>query len=52
MRAKLANLNNCAVLFLSRADANLCWYIIFYYFSNQLDCLRELYKTYDTNKTL
>ena len=28
MRAKLANLNNCAESFLSRADANLCWYYI------------------------
>ena len=26
MRAKLANLNHCAVPFLSRAVANLCWY--------------------------
>ena len=26
MRAKIANLNHCAVLFLSRAAANLCWY--------------------------
>ena len=26
MRAKLANLNDCAVPFLSRAGANLCWY--------------------------
>ena len=26
MRAKLANLNDCAVPFLSRAAANLCWY--------------------------
>ena len=26
MRAKLANLNHCAVPFLSRAAANLCWY--------------------------
>ena len=26
MRAKLANLNDCAVLFLNRADANMRWY--------------------------
>ena len=26
MSAKLANLNHCAVSFLSRADSNLCWY--------------------------
>ena len=26
MRAKLANLNHCAVPFLSRADANLYWF--------------------------
>ena len=26
MRAELANLNHCAVPFLSRAIANLCWY--------------------------
>ena len=26
MRAKLANLNNCAVLSLSRAATSLCWY--------------------------
>ena len=26
MRAELANLNHCAVLFLSRAAANFCWY--------------------------
>ena len=26
MRAQLANLNNCAVLFLNRAAVNLCWY--------------------------
>ena len=26
MRAELANLNYCAVPFLSRAVANLCWY--------------------------
>ena len=26
MRAKLANPNHCAVPFLSRAGANLCWY--------------------------
>ena len=26
MRAELANLNNCAVPFLSRAAANLCWH--------------------------
>ena len=25
MRVELANLNHCAVLFLSRADDNLCW---------------------------
>ena len=28
MRARLANLNNCAVHFLSRAATNLCWYYI------------------------
>ena len=26
MRAKLANLNDCAVPFLSRASVNMCWY--------------------------
>ena len=26
MRAKLDNLNHCAVAFLSRAVANVCWY--------------------------
>ena len=26
MRAKLANINDCAVPFLSRADVNLSWY--------------------------
>ena len=26
MPAELANLNHCAVLFLSRAATNLCWY--------------------------
>ena len=26
MRADLASLNHCAVPFLSRAGANLCWY--------------------------
>ena len=26
MRAKLANLNHCAVSLLSRAAVNLCWY--------------------------
>ena len=26
MRAKLANLNDCAVPFLSRVAVNLCWY--------------------------
>ena len=30
MRAKLANLNDCAVSFLSRAAVNLCWYDIVY----------------------
>ena len=33
MRAKLATLNQCAVPFLSRAVANLCWY---YYILNIL----------------
>ena len=28
MRAELANLNYCAVAFLSRAAVNLCWYYI------------------------
>ena len=31
MRAKLANLNHCAVPFLSRAADNLCWYYITMY---------------------
>ena len=26
MRAELASLNHCTVLFLSRTGANLCWY--------------------------
>ena len=30
MRAKLARLNDCAVPFLSRATANLCWYYYTY----------------------
>ena len=32
MRAKLANLNHCAVPFLSRAAANLCWYYCIIYY--------------------
>ena len=32
MRAESANLNHCAVLFLSRAATNLCWY----YYNDQL----------------
>ena len=32
MRAEIANLNNCAVPFSSRAAANLCWYYIIYIF--------------------
>ena len=32
MRAELANLNHCAVPFLSRAAVNLCWYYITYSF--------------------
>ena len=31
MRAELANLNHCAVLFLSRATVNLSWYDSIYY---------------------
>ena len=34
MRAKLANLNDCAVPFLSRVDANLSWYNYTFYFMN------------------
>ena len=30
MRAELANLNDCAVPFLSRAAVNLCWYYYIY----------------------
>ena len=30
MRAELASLNNCAVLFLSRAAVNMSWYCIYY----------------------
>ena len=30
MRAELANLNHCAVPFLSRAVVNLCWYGVTY----------------------
>ena len=26
MRTELANINHCAVLFLSRAAVNVCWY--------------------------
>ena len=33
-RAKLANLNNCVVPFLSRAVANLCWYYHTTFFSD------------------
>ena len=31
MRAEIANLNHCAVPFLSRADVNLIWYDSIYY---------------------
>ena len=31
MRAKLTNLNYCAVPFLSRAAVNLCWYDYIHY---------------------
>ena len=31
MRAELAYINHCAVPFLSRAAANLCWYDITYF---------------------
>ena len=31
MRTKLANLNYCAVTFLSRAVAKLCWYCSIHY---------------------
>ena len=34
MRAKLANVNDCAVPFLSRAVAILCWYYYTFYFMN------------------
>ena len=34
MRTKLANINDCAVPFLSRAAANSCWY---YYNTNAND---------------
>ena len=36
MRAKLVNLNHCAVPFLSRAAANLCWfyyYVVYYIYT-------------------
>ena len=36
MCAKLANLNHCAVPFLSRAGANLCWY---YYTLYTVQCI-------------
>ena len=32
MRAELANLNHCAVSFLGRATASLCWYYATYLF--------------------
>ena len=32
MRAKLTNINHCAVLFFSRAAVNLCWYCYNKYF--------------------
>ena len=34
MRAELANLNHCAVQFLSRAAVNLCWYYCAYRIPN------------------
>ena len=36
MRAELAGLNHCAVPFLSRAAANLCWY----YYTLHLNVIR------------
>ena len=38
MRAKLSNGNHCAVLFLRRAVANLCWY---YYTCSSKEGLSE-----------
>ena len=37
MRAELANLNHCAVPFLSRAAVNLCWYYIMTYQVSNLE---------------
>ena len=38
MRAKLANPNDCAAPFLSRAEPNLCWYLI------RKMCIATLYR--------
>ena len=35
MRAELANLDDCAVPFLSRAAVNLCWYYYILYSFHQ-----------------
>ena len=50
MRAELANLNYCAVPFLSRAAVNLCWY----YITGLQKYLNHLHSTtkYETSETL
>ena len=44
MRADLANLDHCAVPYLSSAAANLCWYnTSVYYISPILECLHGVF---------
>ena len=51
MRAKFANLNHCAVPFLSRAAANLCWYYyIYHYILLKNNCCAAL--SYDKERGL
>ena len=50
MHAELANLNHCAVSFLSRAAVNLCWY---YYSIYKVYCAKYIiYGTYSINCTM
>ena len=43
MSASLANLNHCAVPFLSRAAVNLCWYYYIFYNKQNVDHIVLLY---------
>ena len=43
MRGELANLNHCAVRFLSRAAVNLCWYYYTTYINIKIGTMRLLY---------